>query len=268
MTSHVSEIVQTISEKVQNMFDRCLAKRSTEMDVFMAKLKPYLVTFPEVLVPYVEYWARNPVFDSKGHPYLVIPKRIDNVPYKQYIRELCAAGDDVKVYCKIADAEIGEPNSKMLVPVVCNASYGGYSFGVELCSLLSDAGAHALVGAEKITYVPESDDPYGYEIRMASEPLASALPRHHLFLVAVVAVLGGVWSHGLSTYLDIGTVKVLCVDAYRIHGYDGSESIIDNEAKAIAMLACKIPDAKTASLEDLRVAVEKLQQVIRALRFD
>lgn len=230
----------TISENLKDIIDELKKYPSVSMDNFISKITPHLNTFPSILLPCMRYWAKNPNFDSKGHPYILVPKLEDNkLTSVEIIRQ---------TYNKSNPS-----NDNLSIPVLYNGNYGGYGFNTEIYNLLSSAGIHDLLdikreidqlpnfmdnndfGKDLILYgnwdsfdIKLKENFYGGKVAYYSNKLSNLMPRHHLFLIGIVCSLENAFIK-ISTHLKIELIDPSCVESYRIDEYDGSESIIPNE---------------------------------------
>ena len=213
-----------------------------EMKSFLDKIDS--TTFPAALLPMVELWAAHPLFDAKGHPYLAL------------------SADECKTHGFVS-RDI--TYSYRCVPVVYNANYGGYTLNREITKLLKEASVWALLG-KKIDRAREAADSEEKEYSgwNHGREISDLLPRHHLFLVAVVAFAKQAHkSHNsIITHLELDYIHSLCVNVYSISEYDGNESVEENPLVAIAKQAMKIPTDSTKiadALQHLRETIVTLQ---------
>jgi hypothetical protein len=187
-------------------------------------------------------------------------------------QKLEASKTETKTEIKESSSET-KATEKFVLPVLYNSTYGGYGLNRKMLDLLNKAGVYECMGFERseqergpktqeeITK-QEKDESFGFFA--GSYDLSHKLPRHHFLLTSAMAILGSARS-SMITALATDFVPFRCADFYRIHEYDGAESVIAEPARAIAFKVFEL--VKGRSLVSDSSDLQSLQSLINELEY-
>lgn len=227
---------------MDEILELCKRNDSQNMKQFLASIS--WKTFPFELNPLFKYWAQSPTFDANGTPYLQI-MRATATEWKTVIEKIENYNISRHGFVHFIKKRIEQDKSeieieiktKYDVPVVYNTDYGIYQWNLQLSDMMAKTGV-------------SSENEHSF-------------PRHHLFLVSCLVVLG--LDDTFKSDLGIDFVRQSCIDFYRIEEYDGTEAIIAEPERAIAQAAKDLPPFD-APIDILRAGVFRYHKLVEEFK--